>query len=236
MNEGKILDYIQGRLSDADRSVFETQMENDPSFASEVEEYKNMKTAIKSSERNELKSRFQELERNRTRKSWYGKFAIAASVIILFGVGSLFFLKGTSGKELYADNFEIYPNVIAPITRSNEPTRKEYQYFVAYEKGEYSLAIAGFQEQLKVDDNQDIRFYLGMALLNKGEKTKSLRELGKIKKEKTTFYPQALWYSALIYIEKEDFVNAHECLNELSKLNTIYKKKEVNELLEELGD
>lgn len=232
MSESKILDYLQGRLSSADRLKFEAQMENDPSFASEVAEYKNMKSAIGASDRKELKNRFQDLEGSKTKKSWYGKFAIAASIAVLIGVGSLFFLKGTSGKELYADNFEAYPNVIAPITRSNEPTRKGDQYFVAYEKGEYSSAIAGFQKQLKEDDNHDIRFYLGMAFLNKGEKNKALNELQKIDNEKTGFYPQSLWYQALIYLEKEDFVTARSRLNELKNINTIYKKKEVKEILE----
>ncbi len=234
MRDQEIQDYLQGKLSADARLNFEEQMESDVSFASEVREVQNLKLAIETSEREDLKNRLQQLERAKTRKAWFGKLAMVASVVVIIGLGSVLLLGKPSGKTLYADNFEAYPNVMAPITRSSEPTMKEDYYFVVYEKGKYTEAIVGFKQLLEDDDNQDVRFYLGMALLNNGEKDKALNELQKIDKEKTDFYPQNLWYQALIHLEKEDYIKARELLQELIENDTNYKKKEAKEIINKL--
>ncbi len=234
MRDQEIQDYLQGKLSADARLSFEKQMESDVSFASEVREIQNLKLAIETSEREDLKNRLQQLERSKTRKAWFGKLAMAASVVVIIGLGSLLFLGRSTGKTLYADNFEVYPNVMAPITRSSEPTMKEDYYFVAYEKGEYAEAIVGFKQLLEEDDNQDVRFYLGMALLNNGDKDKALNELQKIDKEKTDFHPQNLWYQALIHLEKENYIEARELLQKLIENETNYKKKEAKEIFNKL--
>ncbi len=232
MNEKAIQDYLCGSLSGNEKRDFEDRMKNDTSFATEVEEHKNMLIAIQALERVELKKRFEKLEKKNRKKSWYGKFAVAASIAVIVGVGSFFFLGKPSGQTLYAENFEAYPNVIAPITRGRTITTDEDAPFVAYEKGEYKDAISGFKTQLKANEDATVRFYLAMALLNSGEKNRALNELNKLNRLETDFSAQILWYKSLIYIEKENYTEASLLLKDLAKTNTGYKRNEVKVLLE----
>lgn len=234
MSEQKILDYLQGKLSSADRVLMEERIKHEPELAAIVHEHRSVFLAIHSSEQKELKERFKQIEKAQKRKSLYVKLSIAASVIVILGVGSMFLFKGSSGSELFAENFEAYPNVVAPITRGISPVSGDNSYFVAYEKRNYSTAIKGFKKSLKKSNDHTIRFYLGMAYLNDGKKDLALKELVKISSEKTGFYPQSLWYSALLYIEKEDFKKGAELLQKLQALKTGYKKEEAQVILEEL--
>ncbi len=235
MREELIQKHFSNQLSEEELHAFHQLKEKDADFLKEVHEYESLMTAVQSAEKEQLKSELQTLERKRKKTSLYSKFAVAASFIGVIGIGSMIFMNSApSGTRLFADNFEAYPNVIAPITRSANPIEDVNKYFVAYEKGEYATAISGFKQQLKENDNADLRFYLAMALLNSENEDDALLELNKIDPENTGFYPQVLWYKALILIEQNDFNNAKNALNELIDGESEYKKEEAKKLIQKL--
>ena len=234
MNEDKIRDYIQGRLNSADQILMEENIKNDPKLAALVDEHKNVFLAIHASEQKELKNRFKKIEKVSSRKSLYTKFSIAATIAIVIGVGSMLLFGGPSGPDLFAENFEEYPNVVAPITRGTSPISEDNSHYVAYEKGDYSTAILGFKKSLKQNDDHSVRFYLGMAYLNSGKKDLALKELETIDSKETTFYSQSLWYRALIYLEKENFQKSKELLLKIQEQKTGYNKNKVEKLLNEI--
>ena len=235
MREELIQKYFKESLSEEELVEFNQLRAIDDNFVKEVIDYQSVLLAVQSAEREELKRNLQLLEKKKAKNSMYKKLAVAASFIGVIGIGSLIFSNmHPSGKTLFAKNFEAYPNVVAPITRSVKPTKESEKYFVAYEKGEYKMAIEGFKKQLKSEDNGDIRFYIAMSYLNSENEDVALKELQLIKKNTTDFYPQVVWYQALIHIENENFDSAKELLNELIALESSYKKKEAKELLEEI--
>lgn len=111
--ENKILDYLDGNLSKAERDAFEANLDKDATLRKEVEEFKNLFTGIANEKTvipsNQLEKNFvrllEEEKKNQVKVvtmqpksgSLGGQiFKIAASITLLLGV---FFMGRYSGKE-----------------------------------------------------------------------------------------------------------------------------------------
>lgn len=235
MEEDLIRKYFNGELSDSERVEVELRQLEDTEFALLMTDFQSTRDGIRLARKQELKERLREIES--TRKSKRRKLiAIAASIAIVLGVGGvLVWNQGkVSSNELYAEYYEPYPNVYAPITRDGDPTSDLEKAFALYEQGEYSKALKGFNQELEVNDDQDVLFYKAIALIQL-EKTKEAEGiLASIQLEKSSYSPQILWYESLLFIKNEQYEKAKSKLKELDGMNSGYKTQKVRDLIDEL--
>lgn len=232
-NESLINGHLQGTLTLEEKSLFDTLIETDPSFADAVRFEENTKIAITLESRNKLKSKLQLLEKNSKKinsKSW---IFIAASAIVLLGI-SLFYINQTpSTNKLFADYFEPYPNVESPIVRSGSPKSIKEEAFVAYEIADYNKASEMFSELSKITDDPYAPFYHAVSLMviNKIEDAVSIFTNTSWSKD---YQGKVDWYLSLCQIKLHKLEEAKFTLKKIIKNNSYnhVKAKKLLEILE----
>jgi tetratricopeptide (TPR) repeat protein len=237
--EQYIQQYISGKLTDADKKVFEKLLETDIAFQKELKLQQDLVAAFKLQEAREIKATLQDLEfkninqvnkKTSFSKVWY----LAIASILLVG----FFLTNNttpSGEDLYNSNYSVYPNTYLPITRGNIENTS-LKAFVSYEKGDFESAELAFEKLLQMEANPDIQFYYALSLLNQFKYDLALSELSPLTQMEYDYQAESLWYSALIHLKNEDFKNAKNQLEKLKNLDTKFKSEETKQLLKELNN
>ncbi|MDT0555391.1 hypothetical protein [Patiriisocius hiemis] len=231
--EQLIQGYIEGTLTSTQQEEATKLLANDAAFKEEVSLYKDLQAAITDSERRTLKTSLQELE-NKTPalKKRSNFYLIAASIVVVLGIGSLFMFSSPNPEQLYASNFEVYPNTLKPVVRGD--VGEEMLPFIAYETKEYDKAVVSFASILEQNDDPDIRFYYAMSLLNDSQETKALQELKVLESSNTKYLPQVYWYTALLELKKENIEASKTLLNRLIEDKALYKNREAKQLLKKL--
>lgn len=246
-NEQFIHDYENGNLSAQDRAVFENRLNTEPTFAQEVKDFRDLKIAIKSVEKNTLKERLQQLESQNIEESpsskqdiTYGKryrHIYAAAAVIIFAIVMFQFLeKDPTSQDLYASYYQAPPNTLQPVIRGNDSKDQLSLAFQAYEAQEYGSAATLFKAALEQEYNPDVRFYRAMSLISNGQEALGNDILQELKKEDTSFAPQVFWYSALIALKNNEQERAKQQLDSLGLLDSGYKEKTIRRLKKELND
>lgn len=200
---------------------------------------KHLKKAITAEERKHQKEYLQSLEANFKNKKLKKKFnwRIAASLLVLVGLGSYFLLfnQSISNEKLYETYFYPYENVVAPIVRDNLDLDKKAQIFSQYEQGDFEKAIKGFNQLTSKDsiDITTVNFYKANAYLQLKEFTEAETLFNKIiKEDNTEWKEESIWYLALISIKQNNKETAIQYLQKLQKENKkSFKDKEVEDLL-----
>lgn len=234
--EELIQKYIQGTLNTAEQVQFDALLQNDLDFAQKVTEHKNLHSAIKATEKDDLKAHLQQLEATQnesdTSKKPFNKnirLAIAVVLLLFFGlIGNYIIQQANMNETLYATYFEPYPNALQPITRGQQDADVFSKATQAYESRDYEKSVQLFDVVLAGLDNPstDILFYKAMSLLNLGKETAALDILREIKHKKTRFAPQIYWYGALIHIKFDENEKALKALEYMDTLETTFKNKE----------
>ena len=241
--EALLLKYFEGTLSAEEHEAFGALMKEDAAFREEVALEEDVQRVVRHREGAALKSKLKGFEAQLakdqdkivSKKPW-NFLKIAASFAVLLAV-SWFIYQWTATPvldELYASNYEKFPNTVYTITRSdtldNSPERKAFE---AYEGDDMKAAIAYFEELLEVSNLDYIPFFLGQSYLKDGQTAQALQQFATIIKNDTDFKSEALWYSALAYLKKGDKSMANKQL-QLLILEGNYKKAQAQELLESL--
>lgn len=231
--EQLIQGYVEGTLTAAQEVEAKTLLATDAAFKEEVALYKDLQAAITDSERRSLKIGLQDLE-NKTPalKKRPNVYLIAASIVVALGIGGFFMFSSPSPEQLYASNFETYPNTLKPVVRGEEG--EEMLPFIAYEAEEYDKAVVGFASILEQNDTPDIRFYYAMSLLNDAQETKALEELKLLETTETRYLPQVYWYTALLELKNNNIDRSKQLLNKLIKDKALYKNREAKKLLKKI--
>jgi len=169
-----------------------------------------------------------------TKKS-YRFLAIAASIAMVIGLAWMGYKDGSSSyyEDLYAANFQEYPNTAFTITRSDTNESLEREAFVAYESKNYEQAVKKFQEITPENKKPYIDFYLAQSFINleKNEKAKNL--LKTVIDNKDALVAESHWYLALIAVKEKEIAIAKA---ELELLTTAfdYNKEKATQLLDKL--
>ncbi|APQ19309.1 hypothetical protein A9200_01395 [Maribacter hydrothermalis] len=241
--EELVLKYFDGSLTEEEKVVFDQLVESDAEFKSQVEFEKDVKSVIRNKENDSHKKKLQgfesELSGGSTQKNrtFWKPLSIAASIALLIGVSWFVFnsdvFNGTA--ELYASNYEKYPNTVYTITRGDATDESlERLAFEAYETNDYDAAIT-YLTELKEKTRLDyVDFYLGQAYLAKGANLKAINKFQEIISINSEFKDEAYWYAALSHLKLDQKKEAEILLMELVKMGT-YKMKEATDLLEKLN-
>ena len=232
-----ISDYFAHRLNESDKALFKERLYSDEQFRAEYEEYKDMHHAFHIVEREDLKTLLNTLEEEHhltpsNAKSSFRRWLIPVAacmglfVIYLFGIQN-------SSKRIYEDYFDIYPNLYAPVLRSENSVDIQTKAFQLYEAGYYEEAEQQFS-QIVDDPDGAFLFYRFMALLNSGQYEKAGQLRDTLDTLPTSYEDEILWYGALLNIRLNKRDSALEDLRDLADKNSrLYpsKRKELEKRL-----
>lgn len=235
--------YFANNLSKEEEQLFNELLESDIEFKAQFNFEKDLKQAITNKENQKLKSKLVGFEKEiqkenpiSTTKKAYRFLAIAASIAMLIGFAWMGYKDGSSSyyEDLYAANFQEYPNTAFTITRGDINESIEREAFVAYESKDYKQAVKKFQEISAVNKPSYIDFYLAQSFLKleKGDKAKEL--LQTVIANQNEFVAESHWYLALIAIKEKEVETAKAELKLLTK-EFDYNKEKATELLDKLN-
>ena len=229
--------YFLNELTPEENTEFERMLSADDDFRKEFEFQKDLVLAVRSHEKDILKSKLRNHEQalKEGKKTNWSKWLVAASILILMGTAGLLYssLSRPDYNELYAQNYEIYPNTEFNITRSESNPSPEYNAFVAYESGNYQNAILIFSELQKAKSSEYIKFYLAQSYLAINENEKALSRFEEIIENNKDFVGESYWFAALsaLKLNNKDLVKKY--LNYLIA-NDGYKSRQAKLLLKDL--
>lgn len=231
-----ITKYFENTLSDRERSLFERELSENESFRSEFKFQKELQNAIQVSERQKIKSSIQKFEAAKVVHFNIKRlYPYAAILVLALGVWFMFKTEPTP-QDLYSDYFNMYPNVVAPISRSTqEPTLKQVA-FENYELGNYDKALEAFiaLEQENTSEQSIIQIYKANIYLSTNQPQKAFEELQTPTDPSVEWEDKKMWYLALTYLKLENTEKAKETLQALSHIPQNFKKQETLALLKSL--
>lgn len=221
MNNSDWIDaYFAKTLSEFESLEFKKMLAEDESLREEFEFQKSLKAAITLNAREEVKKALQlENDKLSIRKPLWPKLTIAASIIILLG-GTFFMLnKSNPTESLFTENYEVYPNVVAPTIRGNSDESTLALAFWAYDNFEYDQAAKLFTQLIENKySDASIRFYRGLCYIEIQNTEAARKDFEHyIGNEKNQFYLEATWYLALINLKNGEKPEAIERLNRVSQ-------------------
>lgn len=223
--------YLQGTLSKSEELLFEEYRTNDPSFAKGIPFYEELQYAFAKADYEQTKSQLQSFYKEERRAVWK-KWSIAATVLVLIGLGSMFYLNTlNSSEKLYAQYFEPYKNIVQPIVRGDAATTTKVRAFMAYDDGDYAQAIGYFDALLREEPIAIFALYKANAQLQINQTEAAINILTSDIKKTDSIYAEAQWYLALGYLKIEDQRAAKKSLNVLLESDSNFKNKEAQELL-----
>jgi tetratricopeptide (TPR) repeat protein len=167
-----------------------------------------------------------EVEKRRV-VSYWKPLAIAAGVLLTLTFIFLFTRPETPG-QLFAANFEPYPNVFEPQQRDvAAPATARGWAFAVYEKKDYDEASRLFQQLFISDNEPEVLLLLGNANLANDHTDEAINNFLNLINSFDALTEQAKWYLSLCYLKKGDVEKAKQTLKELTGSDNVYSEKAV---------
>lgn len=241
--EHLLYNYFSNQLTVQEEQQFNELMKTDMDFKKQFDFENDLKQVIRNKESDNLKAKLIGYEKEindvpvkTLPRTNYRKWAMAASVALLIGLGWLGYnnFSGTDYNALYNDNFQEYPNTVYAITRgADTDSSLEREAYAAYETNDNTKAIQLFTELKETSDSENIDFYLAQSYLKNNQLEEAITLFNKVIEGKGEFAPQALWYVSLSYLKDKQKDKATKSLN-LLIADGRYKKTDAENLLDEL--
>ncbi len=246
--------YLNDQLSQTDRAAFDKKLKNNDQFKESFELHVDAVRTIKSERNKELKSFFQNIEKEEkeprqkhdtpaikktgpTKGKIFNitKFisSIAAAIAII--VAATFLFQPSSSTD-YADQyFSPYPNAIVKIERSTPSPSPLQEAMRIYQAEKYPQAITLFEAYLKEDADPRVRLYLAISLLAEGQTDKALTQFEALSQLEDFEYEEVnTWYLALSHLKENNEAKAKTVLQSIVNKDQHFKKKEAVEILNDL--
>lgn len=233
--------YLQSQLDAKEEKLF-VEKQNDPDFQKELDLRKNSLSVFKKNGRQALKKKLQFLEkeiqgesiankqptkvRNINRGAWIG---VAAALLLLMGM-FWWNTQTANSDQLFAQHFQPYPNIIAPIVKSKTPSTSEYELaFQTYEQGDYQKAIP----LLEKISSEEGKFYLAISQLANGDGKQAIPLLFDLNNDPSNrFYQASQWYLALAYLKTDQPDKANDILDLIKRIPNHNFYKQMRDLSE----
>ncbi|MEL7144918.1 MAG: hypothetical protein AAFO69_01015, partial [Bacteroidota bacterium] len=159
--------------------------------------------------------------------------SIAASIVLLLGVFSIFNLTTPGYEEAFTAYYTPYDGVVN--TRGEETALDEG--ITAYHEKRYADATSLLTEQKSIDGITNGQQYLLIAscYLELDKPDKSLEWLSKIAaSESSLIIANQKWYQSLAYLLKDDITKSKQILKELAEGKSAYQNRASQLLKEEV--
>lgn len=240
--EALLTNYFSNHLSQDEEKLFNELLESDSDFKTQFDFEQDLQHVIKNKKSKDLKAKLVSFEEDiaieapkSTSKKSYRYLAIAASIVLLIGLAWMGYVDGSSNKyeDLYAANFQEYPNTVYTITRSGSDESLERVAFVAYESGKFDVAIEKLNQIPLNNQKPYIDFYFGQSYLNVGKNDRAKEYFKKTIAKSDVFVAESHWYLAMIALKEKDKAGVE---SELKKLTSgyDYNKERALAILKEL--
>ncbi|NBP69962.1 MAG: hypothetical protein EBR30_19370 [Cytophagia bacterium] len=223
--------YLEGSLSEQERTAFEEKLLHDETLRQQVDEMKLMRAGIIRASRRAALENLKTLEstlppvEKKGLTLWANIWLQAAAVLVIGLITYALWPTSVDEKEFLSTDFEVYPNVIMPTVRGeipNDSTLKALA-FRAYDQKQFEEAEQLFNRI----DNKDVNilFYLGNCYIATKQPDKALPLFKNVLNDYNVFDEQAEWYIAVSYLKLEDREKAKETLNKIAASESSYKAK-----------
>ncbi|GAB5476436.1 MAG: hypothetical protein Mars2KO_45350 [Maribacter sp.] len=237
-----LYNYFSNQLTAEQERAFNDLLDTDADFKAQFLFEKDLQQAIRKKENQELKTKMQGFEREIVKKAEesspkkrFRYLAVAASVTVLIALALMQYMNSSTAQydDLYAANFHEYPNTVFPITRGETDASVERDAFVAYEQGDYHMALENFDKIASENRKPYVDFYKGLSYLSLDQNQDAKASFKRTIDSNTNFGAEARWYWALLAIKEKDKSKALELLNELVS-DFEYNKEKAMALIQEL--
>jgi hypothetical protein len=240
-----IENYLSGEIDRKQLEAF-ASINNISNLEDEIEWVKNAQLAIEADGlaaqlKEVLQSNSANLNKGKViqlsgSKSKYTVFAIAASIVLLFGL--LYIFKPSNTQQLYSKYEFVDPGL--PVLMSHTHQYDLYDALTYYSEQDYDETItklSALKEKNKGIYNDTLQFYLGAAQLYNGNPTESMTALSSVIEDNASaFKERAEWLYALANLKNGDIErcktllmlivqnNEHAFYNEAIALQSELKK------------
>ena len=229
--------YFEDKLSTEQKTVFENLLDTDQEFRAQFELEEQVKKAIISTKKDDLKERLKQIEHQQANKktSKYYKIAIAASLIICLGIVGIWEQnQPISNDAIFAEYFQPYDNIIVPNSRSNEVESPKAIAFRNYDTQKYKIASEQFADLYKTTSTSYYLFYQAICELQLGNEDKSIELLNSHKQYSDNLSQHRNWYLALAYLKANKIEESTTLLQEIVNKKS-YKHKTAEIIFKKLN-
>lgn len=234
--------FFSNQLTVEQEKMFEQLLETDVEFKAQFEFENDLKRVINKNQNENLKQKLVGFEKDidsskksSNSKSSFKFWSIAASIAVIMGLGYIVYnsFSGPDYNELYAANYEAYPNTVYTITRSDGDQSLERDAFAAYEANDHEKAITAFLDLKNKGGSTHADFYLAQSYLYLGNDKEAIEALNRAILNDMQFKAEAHWYLSLAYLKSKDKVKAKATLKNLIE-NFDYNSDRAQTLLKAL--
>ncbi|MBA5630400.1 tetratricopeptide repeat protein [Moheibacter lacus] len=232
-HEYLIVKNFENSLTEEERVIFQNLLATDAEFKKEFEFRLQLKKAITLNEREKLREKLVQIEKNNTPRKMRFIWYAAASVVLFLGFYWAFLNQNHSTEQLYQEYYEEYPNIIHSTVRSgNTENDLKNQAFMAYDNREFEKSSVLFESLYKKNKEEYALFYQANSLLSENH-TEEAVKIWESNAWTEKFADKVTWYLALAKLKQKDVESAKRLLQENLKSNR-FKIQETKELLGKL--
>ncbi len=250
MNDEKfdrIENYLDDQLDETQFLDFEKDLMDDLDLEMELNLHKEIDEAIMEDDVMELRSKLEAIDIpstpiRRRKVKYSSKWRIAAaSMIILFGLASAYFMIGNktyTNEDIFMSYYKPYSSLIIntrSTLESDEVDQVVEEALQSYQSKNYRTALSLFQTILDKDSsNLTGNFYSGISNIQVREYLKANKNFIEVLKHKNNlFIEQSEWYLGICYLMTDQEEKAKQTYKEIANGNSFYSNK-AKEILNKL--
>ena len=206
-----------------ERSSFEKEMVANPTLQKQMEEVKSLIQGVEAAVLKERLNLFHEDTANDAKTSElrafdFRKYAMAASVAILIGIASFWYISRQGAYEkIYNSHFSPDPGL--PTTMSISSNYDFYEAMVDYKTKEYTTAIVKWELLLEEKrENDTLNYFLGVAHLANDNAEVAIPYLNKtLDHPGSMFKDDSYYYLGMAHLKTGDVKQAKVYLKQSTK-------------------
>ena len=199
--------YLSNSMDAEERFEFDKILIGNDQLREQVDEQQILFQAVEEQSLREKLNEFHkgiEVENTKVKSiRSYKKYAIAASIALLLGLGYWLTMGQKSAHEkLYAAYFAPDPGLITPMSATSD--YEFYRGMVDYKQGEYELAINRWDSLIKLNpENDTLNFFMGVSYLALEDPSQALPYLKKVSdSSQSIFNPEVFYYLGLAELKE----------------------------------
>lgn len=236
-----IENYLSGNMSEEEKRAFEKRISKEPELKKQVGDYtllfkaielKGMKDLLQDAKEELDQADDEAILPSKSKKLHFnGNWLLAASFLLLVGLGVGWFLNRPSLNERLYDSY-FYKDIGLPTTMGATKNLEFTEAMTQYKLGNYEEAISVWKDLLRNSPQNDtLNYFVGAAHLVKKDINGAKGFLEKvILNDNTAFKKEAKFYLALIAVRQGDLKKAKVYLEQLDSSEASALLKEIQEL------